>query len=157
MSGSTLRPNAAPPAMSPTASKLPISSRPRVAEMLPTVYAQTMSEGSALTVAIDPALHAELVELAGRWKVDLDHVVATALHRLVNDESVKDPMLASLPVPPPEPGLEVLDDAAQALRKFIQVGIDSLRNEPAIDHEDLMAELLRRDKAALERKKKSAA
>jgi hypothetical protein len=125
--------------------------------MLPLVYAQTMSEGLALSVAIDPVLHAELVELAARWKVDLDHVVATALHRIVNEEAVPDPMLASLPVPPPESGLEVLDDAAEALRKFIQVGIDSLENEPTVDHEDLMAELLRRDEVALERKKKSAA
>jgi len=125
--------------------------------MLPIVYARMMSEGPALSVVVDPELHAELVELAGRWNVDLDHVVTTALHRLVNDEAVPDPKLASLPIPPPEPGLEVLGDAARALRKFIQEGIDSARNEPMIDHEDLMAELLRRDKAALERKKKSAA
>ena len=89
-----------------------------------------MSEGLALSVAIDPELHAELVELAGRWKVDVDHVVMTALHRLVNDEAAPDPIFASLPVPPPQPGLEVLDDAADALRKFIQVGIDFAENEP---------------------------
>ena len=125
--------------------------------MLRLVYAQTMSERLALSVAIDPALHAELVELAARWKVDLDHVMATALHRIVNDEALQDPIFASLPMPPPEPGLEVLDDAAQALRKFIQVGIDSLRNEPAIPHDVVMAELMARDEAALGHKKKSAA
>jgi len=134
-----------------------MSSRPRVAEVPPLVYAQTMSEGPALTVTIDPVLHAEPVELADRWNVNLDHVVETALHRLVNDEAVEDPMFASLPAPPLEPGLEVVDDAAHAPRKFIQAGIHSLRNEPAIDHENLMAERLRRDKIALERKRKSAA
>jgi len=125
--------------------------------MLPLVYAESMSEGLALSVEIDPALHGELVELAGRWKVDLDHVVATALHRLVNDEAVSDSTLASLAVPPAEAGMEVLDEAARALHRFIQVGIDSLEHEPTIDHEDLMAELRRRDRNALERKKKSAA
>ena len=125
--------------------------------MLSLVYAQTMDEGPAPTVAIDPDLHAELLELASRWKVDLDHVVATALHRLVNDEALEDPMVASLPEPPPQPGLEVLDHAARALHEFIQVGVDSLRNEPAIDHEDLIAELLRRDEIALGHKTKSAA
>lgn len=116
-----------------------------------------MSEALALSVAIDPALHAELVEVADRWKVDLDHVVATALHRLVNDEAVPDPLWASLPLPPPEPGLEVLDEAADALRAFVQKGIDSANNEPLIKHEDVMAELARRDDRALEREKKSAA
>lgn len=121
------------------------------------VYAQMMSEAPALSVAIDPALHADLVELAGRWKVDLDHVVATALHRLVNDEAAPDPMFASLPLPPPQPGMEVMDEAADALRKFIQVGVDSAKNDPLVDHDDLMAELLRRDHVALQGKKKSAA
>ena len=60
------------------------------------VYAQMMSEAPALSVAIDPALNADLVELAGRWKVDLDHVVTTAPHRLVNDEAGPEPVLASL-------------------------------------------------------------
>lgn len=121
------------------------------------VYAQTMSEARTLSVAIESALHAELVELATRWKVDLDHVVATALHRLVNDEALPDPIFASLPTPPPEPGLEVLDEAARALRKFIQEGIDSAARDAVIDHDELMAELRRRDASALERKKKSAA
>ena len=116
-----------------------------------------MSKGLALSLPIDSALRDELVELANRWKVDLDQVVATALHRLVNDEAPPDPMLDALPVPQVQPGLEVLDDAARALRQFVQVGIDSLESEPVIDHDDLMAELFRRDRAAIDRRKKSAA
>lgn len=116
-----------------------------------------MSQGPALSVVIDPELRGELVELAERWKVDLDHVVTTALLRLVNDEARPDAVLDSLPMPSPQPGLEVLDEAALALRRFIQVGIDSLETEPTIDHDDLMAELRHRDDAALSVKKKSAA
>lgn len=116
-----------------------------------------MSERLALTFAIDRETHDELCKIAARWKVDLDHVVMTALMRLVDDEAPLDASLAGLPPPPATPGLEIFDDAAAALRRFIQEGVDSADRGELVNHDDLMAELARRDDAAVKSKKKHAA
>lgn len=116
-----------------------------------------MTERLAINCAIDPSVHAELSEIAARWNVELDHVVATALMRFVADEAPVDETFADFPLPPPQPGLEVLDDAAAALRRFIQDGIDSIERGEFVEHDDLMAELKQRDDAALKSKKQRAA
>lgn len=107
-------------------------------------YVPGMGKRETIRVPLDVDLIKEIDKLAAEFGCSRDKLVGAAIQRFVSEESPLDDFWASLPNPPPEPGLEVLDEAAEALNAFIQEGIDSAEREELIDHEDVIAELKRR-------------
>nr|WP_294167728.1 hypothetical protein [uncultured Sphingomonas sp.] len=115
-----------------------------------------MSKRPSLTVTLTAQTLGDLDEVAREWGCTPEQVALTAIYRLINEEAPSDEVYKTLPAPPPEPELEVLDDAAEALRAFIQEGVDSAERGELIPHDEVIAELRRRDEEALGAAKNAA-
>jgi predicted transcriptional regulator len=107
-------------------------------------YVPAMGKQQAISVSLDSDWMASLDELAVRLGCSREQLIRTAVVRLLDEEAPMDELWKSLPEPPPQEGLEVLDDAAKALRDVIQEGIDSAERGELVDHGDVIADLRRR-------------
>lgn len=92
-----------------------------------------MSKVAPIAAEVDAETLADLTRLAEQMKCTVDHLVATAVHRFVNDEigAITPDEFAHLPPyqdPSPEGrALDQAEDAADAaLRAFLKVGEDDI-------------------------------
>ena len=122
-----------------------------------------MGKHEAVTAAIDDETFADLRRLAEHMDCTVDHLVATAVYRFVNDEirAITPDEFAHIPrYVPEEPTARTLYDAEevahQALLAFLKEGEDDIANGRVVSHEDLVAELKQLDDEALADKKASA-
>ena len=106
-------------------------------------YVASMGKQETIPVSLDAERVADLDRAAAVLGCSREQAIVAAVIRWLDEES-PDEQWRSLPQPPPQPGLEVLDDAAKAARAFIQEGIDSAERGELVDHEEVIAELRRR-------------
>lgn len=107
-----------------------------------------MSKAHPVTGEVPAEYHADLLRLAERWNVPVDHLVTTAVVRFVAEESrvlYKDEF-ADLPhYEDPSPTARALAEAQakvrEALDAYVKEGTDAIERGEVISHEDLMAEL----------------
>ena len=103
-----------------------------------------MNGKQSLEISLEKSLVDDLDHLAKLWGRTREHVLQTAIMRLVDEETPIDDRWRDLPLPPPPPGLEVLDEADAAMRRFIQEGIDDVERGAVVSHEEVFRELRRR-------------
>lgn len=103
--------------------------------------------------AVDTETFADLKRLAAHMKCSVDHLVATAVIRFVNEEIgaiTPDEFPDLPPYISTDPTTRALDEAERAariaMRAFLQVGVDDLDAGRTYSHEEVMQEM--RERAA---------
>lgn len=103
-----------------------------------------------VTARIDAQTRAALERLAERFGCAVDHLVATAVFRFVNEEDreVAQEFADLPPFVSPDPLARALDEAEtrhrEAFDAFIQPGLDDIAAGRVIDHDDFMREMRER-------------
>lgn len=108
-----------------------------------------MGKHEAISAAVDDETFADLQKLAEHMNCSVDHLVATAVYRFVNDEirAIAPDQFADIPgYRDPELDWAAIDTAQASFNAFLQRGIDDLEAGRTIPHEEVMREM--RERAA---------
>jgi hypothetical protein len=108
-----------------------------------------MSKSAAITASVDAETLADLRLLAKRFGCSVEHLVSTAILRFVSEEAPLSPDCQDLPpYVDPDPLARDLQDAelrtAEALRAYIQPGLDDADAGRTIGHEEFMRRMRER-------------
>lgn len=109
-----------------------------------------MSKSAVITADLDGETLADLRQLAEHFNCSVEHLVTTAVLRLVNEESMASSG-DSDGVPPyvdPDPLARNLEDAerrtVEALKAYLQPALDDLEAGRTVDHEEFMRQMRER-------------
>ncbi|MBV9883564.1 MAG: hypothetical protein JO276_11190 [Sphingomonadaceae bacterium] len=112
-----------------------------------------MSKAAVITASVDEATLADLRQLAEEFGCTVEHLVATAVLRFVDEERARLPG-ESGELPPyvdPDPLARALSEAngraGDALRAYLQPALDDLEAGRTISHEEVMRRMRERHRS----------
>ena len=122
-------------------------------------YAAAMSKSHSVAADLDAEALADLKRLAKHFGCSVEHLVATAVMRFLNDEIAtitEDPFAELPPYRNADLDWDLMEKADADFAAFIKRGEDAIAQGDFVSHEELMEELRKLDKAALDKKKRAA-
>lgn len=107
-------------------------------------YTVAMSKAHPIAAQVDAKTLADLERLAEHMGCTIDHLVTTAVLRLVNNEIgaiIPDEFAHVPPYRTPELDWQAIDKGQASFDAFLQAGIDDLDAGRTIPHEEVMREI----------------